>query len=184
VQKTSLLAKILLAIRLPLSPKLKVLVMQPTEPHFPESLNKGPEFRALLESLSDRLRSELSDEGFGPIEQLVGEAPPEYQATIFAELMIEEVQLRMMRGAQLTLDEYLQRFPTKVELVERAWKKLQSPAASSTVDHHQDSSDGQRTKTGKGLENHVTSNSEPTHFGNYKVLRPLGSGTFGSVYQA
>lgn len=158
--------------------------MQPTEPHFPESLKKGPEFRALLESLSDRLRSELSDEGFGPIEQLVAETPAEYQATIFAELIIEEAQLRMMRGAQPTLDEYLRRFPTKVELVERAWQKLQSPAASSTVDHHQDSSDDQVTKTGEHCQNHVTSNSEPTHFGNYKVRRPLGSGTFGSVYQA
>lgn len=158
--------------------------MQPSEPHFPESLNKGPEFRALLESLSDRLRSELSDEGFGPIEQLVAEAPAEYQATIFAELIIEEAQLRMMRGARPTLDEYLQRFPDRVVLVEKAWQKLQSPAASSTVDHHGDSSDGDTTKTGKERDIHVTSNSDPTHFGNYKVLCPLGSGTFGSVYKA
>lgn len=158
--------------------------MQPSEPHFPESLNNGPEFRALLESLSDRLRGELSDEGFGPIEQLVAEAPAEYQATIFAELIIEEAQLRKMRGAQPTLDEYLRRFPDRVMLIEKAWQKLQSPAASSTVDHPGDSSDGDRTKTGKEREIHVTSNSVPTHVGNYKVLRPLGSGTFGIVYQA
>jgi len=158
--------------------------MQPTEPYFPESLDKNPAFRALLESLSDRLRSELSGDGFGPIEQLVAEAPPEYQATIFEELVIAEAQLRMMRGAEPTLDEYLQRFPNRVTLIERAWRKLQSHAAPSTVDHQGDPSNANGTDPGAEPTTRVTDVSEPTHFGVYKVLRALGSGMFGSVVKA
>ncbi len=158
--------------------------MQPTEPHFPESLNEGPEFRALLESLAERLRNELSDDGFGPIEQLVAEAPDEYQATIFAELIIKEAQLRKMRAAQPTLEEYLERFASKAELVSRAWERLQSPDLSATVYYQSNTNDDRGTKTGKYRKADAASDPEPTHFGDYKVLRPLGSGTWGAVYQA
>lgn len=158
--------------------------MQPTEPHVPESLDSIPAFRALLESLSDRLRSELSSVGFGPIEQLVGEARAEYRAAIFEELVIEEAQLRKMRGAEPSLDEYLRRFPSRVESVKSAWRRLQSHEAPSTVENQADESDPYVTMPGTESNTLVTAGAEPTHFGTYKVLRLLGSGTFGSVYKA
>ncbi|MFO0942318.1 MAG: serine/threonine-protein kinase [Pirellulales bacterium] len=155
-----------------------------TEPYFAESVNKGPVFRSCLKSLSDRMRVALTNEGFGPIEQLVAEAPTEFQAMIFLELIIEEAQLRKIRGVEPTIDEYLLRFPKKTELIDKAWKKIQSLAAISTVDYQRKSGHGQSTETGVNPNTLSTGITEPTHFGAYKVMRPLGSGTFGSVFKA
>ena len=94
--------------------------MQPTEPYRPKTPEQQVEFRELLEKLSGRLRSQLNDDDFGPIEPLVDEAPEAYRAAIFEALVIEEIQLRKHRGAEPTREEYLQRFPDRTELVENA----------------------------------------------------------------
>lgn len=154
--------------------------MQPTEPDAPGSLHRSLDFQLLLESLSDRLRNQWSDSGFGPIQQLMAEVPEQYQAKIFEELLIEEVQLRRLRGAEPNLDEYLKRFPDLVDLVQNAWHGLQSAPPPSTIDHRGDASEADKQKLIKESQ----APYEPTRFGSYSVLNPLGSGTFGLVYRA
>ncbi|XZE52167.1 bifunctional serine/threonine-protein kinase/formylglycine-generating enzyme family protein [Planctomycetaceae bacterium SH139] len=173
--------------------------MQPSEPRSPGNFHPAPNFQLILEKLSDRGREAFERDGSSPIEQLVAEAPAEYQDKIFVQLLVEEYQLRKMRGETATLEMVRQRFPTRLELVEKAWREIvstspfappksavapgspgESPQFASTVDNDRDDSDA----AAAGSPGFVADSEDPPQFGPYKVLKSLGAGTFGSVYKA
>lgn len=158
--------------------------MQPVEPRSPQVSPDDSRFRVVLEELSSRLRDAYARDGVGPIEQLVKEGPEEFQDRIFEELLIEEARVRRVNGEIPKVEDYLQRFPDKAILVERVWHRVDHFELDSTAKINRDPSDAFFSEASTDLSPKMVGPDEPTVFGPYKVLRSLGSGTFGSVYKA
>ena len=102
----------------------------------PEKLE--PDLRRMLESFSNRGRAAFLRTGISPIEQLVADAPAEYQELIFIKLLIDEAQLRQAKKDSLSLTEYKGRFPDRIELVDKAWREIERPDVPSTCDVQND----------------------------------------------
>ncbi len=90
-------------------------------------------------------------------------SPPDYSADeLLHELVAIEVELRCRQGEQPTLAEYQQRFPNATETVAKAF-------AEATADEPFGMSDTPRL---------------PERFGDFRIVREIGRGGMGVVYEA
>jgi serine/threonine protein kinase len=124
------------------------------------------------------------------LESFLNEQGVELTPALLDPLLTIELQQRGTSPAQTVLPELLQRFPGHQSLVIEVWSRVdqataarQSPAECSTVQGMPSEPSTRLQRTG---EPHVADAARaqiPESIGAYSVLRPLGQGGMGTVYQ-
>lgn len=151
-----------------------------------------------LQSSLDRLREALRDADRGPIEQIIEDVPEDLRDSMLEALVAEEARIRKDRHQNVSVDDYLERFPQREEVIRRAFQRLEvAKLISGSAEECQAAADTDRSElasqltvafsgspevqdTGQPLQN---DSAGLNHIGGYEVLAKIGQGTFGTVYR-
>lgn len=123
----------------------------------------------LIEKICAEFRVHWKQDDRPPIESLLGRVPADAQPTLFRNLLQAEIRYRSHKLERPTAAEYLERFPAFSSIVRQSFGEasIQSLRSDSppadTVMH---------------------SAAAPDRLGDYRLIRELGSGAFGTVYEA
>lgn len=128
------------------------------------------------------------------IEDWLDRSPVEDAQYLLREMIALEMGLRQRTGERVELQEYRDRFPRHLPMVESAIESIEQRTASinrasSTYARQsdQDSFTVVPTKSASSdntNDDEVTESTVPESIGRYTIQRVLGQGTFGLVYQA
>lgn len=132
-----------------------------------------------------------------PIEEFCHQVEPSLRSMFLVELIAVEVEIRWYRGESPHADEYLSRFPSSVEEVDKAFQLAASddaPDSPTQTERHSDwfqNQNGQSDAQNGGVaaRSETTSLQSgdgqlPPQFGRYRLQWPIGSGSMGRVYLA
>ncbi|MEQ9411101.1 MAG: protein kinase [Fuerstiella sp.] len=125
-----------------------------------------------IQSICDEFRRQLRKGANPRIEACIEQVPETARPVLFQQLLSAEVTYRMKRGASPTADEYEKRFPKYAGLVRR---NLHESSATS-ISNDQPSTGCEAT--------FITEVPVGEQIGEYELIRELGRGAFGVVFEA
>jgi serine/threonine protein kinase/formylglycine-generating enzyme required for sulfatase activity len=110
-------------------------------------------------SFEDQLRS-----GADPtIEQFVSNVGPHERAELLYELLLIDLDYQRRQGTTPSREQYVQRFPDDADTVQAAFDASMRTQSAAAKNHD---------------------DQPPKKISRYEIVRPIGSGTFGVVYEA
>jgi len=163
----------------------------------------GIDDQRLLDRLCDRFRSgwrAATQDGSAPpaIEKLLNEVSEPPRSALFVELLRIEFEVRRTIGATLSHDEYRSRFSDRVEVVDRLFAEIEPPPAKRKQKQASvPTVEGVEPETIFVVDRYPRLDATgpfdpsdrhelppPERIGHFKVIRVLGTGSFGTVYLA
>ncbi|MEP3479962.1 MAG: serine/threonine-protein kinase [Fuerstiella sp.] len=134
-----------------------------------------------IDRLSDRFE-ELQRDGQSPaISQFIEQAPPECRESLFEEVLALEIDARQRTGKSVSADELHKRFPEYRE-------GIRSVLRAMDVDKHTagsaSSGSASSGSASSGSVNLLQTPDIPASIGDFRIIRELGRGGMGVVYEA
>jgi serine/threonine protein kinase len=145
--------------------------------------------RRRVDEACDRFEAAWKAGQLPRIEDYLADVPEADRALLFRELLELEIELRREGGERPTAEEYHGRFAEYVELIHAVFANPPRDAESgppgsselATIPHTPPT---HSSVVGSDAPLPSGSSPLPEQIGRYKVVRPLGGGTYGDVYLA